>query len=829
MGLFPITGYAVNFGENIGIGSIPLDYDGYYITDNNGDISEGTSENFNVSVTGSESAPVVTLRDAVIKNTLYVPGGTKLILEGASYQGTEDKTVNTGIQVSSTSDAEVILHVTGDGSLPQYIDTNGIVDSTESNKKTLIDGGTLNITNKESTPITVDGPLEITGDAEINTDVHPDSKSSSSITAFGDLIISGNAIVEVNNPLNSGLSTAAESNGDIIIKGDDTPVAEGEHGHPYVNIKSNNTAIDSIHNITVSGSAEVSAEVSNGSCFRSFYGESINLGGKITAKASNVNPVISAGNINDFDEDGIIGEGDELRDTDVNVTGDLTINGGQVGILNTGSGDVSVENGNLTMQNISGYGIFTRNNQLITGDFVEPKDGINGGNILIKNSTVSFNNTIMGLYHNVNCQKGETSVTIQDSEVTLNTTAWSIYDKGPLTIENSMVECTTVDGYKSITATSLKLNYINDLYKMTAGANKESAEEIAKDDQFAHLTDNYVKIEAIEGVAAESVSLNTDNLALYTNKDPKQATLTANVLPEGTTDPITWTSSNTNIATVDSNGVVTAVGNGTATITVTVGNFSDTCEVTVSTYEEPVDPPDPGPSYPTIDTDPDIDIEDTENGSVTVDPEKPDYKDEVTITPQPDEGYEVDEVTVTDYHGKDVEVTDNGDGTYTFTQPWGTVTIEVTFKEKPVEPDPPTPVSEIFIDVDPDAWYIDAVQYAYDEGLMTGTSDNTFEPNIATTRGMIVSILHRLEGSPVANYLMDYDDVDQNAWYAEAVRWASSEGVVGGYGDGTFQPNKAITREEMASILFCIYSSISSCSTPCPLFNASMPLLRWAM
>ena len=113
-----------------------------------------------------------------------------------------------------------------------------------------------------------------------------------------------------------------------------------------------------------------------------------------------------------------------------------------------------------------------------------------------------------------------------------------------------------------------------------------------------------------------------------------------------------------------------------------------------------------------------------------------------------------------------------------------------------------TPVSDIFTDVAPDAWYIDAVQYAYDNGLMTGTSATMFEPNAASTRGMIVSILHRLEDSPVVNYLMTFDDVADGEWYAEAVRWAASENIVAGYSDAAFGPNDPITREQLAAILY---------------------------
>ena len=109
-------------------------------------------------------------------------------------------------------------------------------------------------------------------------------------------------------------------------------------------------------------------------------------------------------------------------------------------------------------------------------------------------------------------------------------------------------------------------------------------------------------------------------------------------------------------------------------------------------------------------------------------------------------------------------------------------------------------VSDLFIDVAPDAWYKDAVQYAYDHGLMTGVSDTEFAPEATTTRAMIVSILARLEGVESAQ-AAGFADVDDNDWYATAVNWAANVGVVNGYEDNTFRPNTAITREQLAAIL----------------------------
>ena len=107
-----------------------------------------------------------------------------------------------------------------------------------------------------------------------------------------------------------------------------------------------------------------------------------------------------------------------------------------------------------------------------------------------------------------------------------------------------------------------------------------------------------------------------------------------------------------------------------------------------------------------------------------------------------------------------------------------------------------------FEDVGTDAWYSDAVAYVYRNGLMSGTSGSAFSPDAAITRAQLVTILWRMAGSPQVNYLMDFDDVSQDAYYAEAVRWAASEGIAGGYGNGLFGSDDPITREQMAAILY---------------------------
>lgn len=118
-----------------------------------------------------------------------------------------------------------------------------------------------------------------------------------------------------------------------------------------------------------------------------------------------------------------------------------------------------------------------------------------------------------------------------------------------------------------------------------------------------------------------------------------------------------------------------------------------------------------------------------------------------------------------------------------------------------IDTDSHEPVELPFRDVPENAWYADAAAYVYKHGLMAGTSATTFAPENVTTRGQIVTILWRMAGSPQVNYLMDFSDVDPAAYYGEAIRWASAEGVAGGYGNGTFGPDDPITREQLAVML----------------------------
>ena len=112
------------------------------------------------------------------------------------------------------------------------------------------------------------------------------------------------------------------------------------------------------------------------------------------------------------------------------------------------------------------------------------------------------------------------------------------------------------------------------------------------------------------------------------------------------------------------------------------------------------------------------------------------------------------------------------------------------------------PLELPFRDVRPEEWFYADVRYVYEAGLMNGTAEGLFSPDLFTSRAMIVTVLWRLSGSPVVNYYMPFADVDQASWYAEAVRWAASCGIIAGYDNGNFGPNNPITREQLAAILY---------------------------
>lgn len=187
-----------------------------------------------------------------------------------------------------------------------------------------------------------------------------------------------------------------------------------------------------------------------------------------------------------------------------------------------------------------------------------------------------------------------------------------------------------------------------------------------------------------------------------------------------------------------------------------------------------------------------ISVKSGKNGSVSVSPESARKGDTVTVTVKPNEGYELDTLKILDQKGSKVKFTEKN-GKYTFVMPGSKVTVEATFVEKAAEP--------FFKDVSTKAYYYEAVKWAADKGITGGIGDNLFGPNQPCTRAQIVTFLHRAAGSPAAKSMSNFTDVPASAYYANAVAWAVENGITGGTGDGLFSPNATCTRAQAVTFL----------------------------
>ena len=216
-----------------------------------------------------------------------------------------------------------------------------------------------------------------------------------------------------------------------------------------------------------------------------------------------------------------------------------------------------------------------------------------------------------------------------------------------------------------------------------------------------------------------------------------------------------------------------------------VSNLIAVNDATVTLYAQWSLIPPPAPSTYAIDR------EVAGHGTIVVDPERASAGDTVTVTSQPDDGYGLFAIEVVDSAGNVVALTDNEDGTYTFEMPASSVTVKATFK-----------VILPFPDLDWSHWGYDDIALAYERGLMNGYGDGTFGADDVTTRGMAVTVIWRLAGSPQATSVMPFSDVGDGVWYTEAIRWAAEAGVANGYeGTDLFGPEDDLTREQIVTLL----------------------------
>lgn len=193
-----------------------------------------------------------------------------------------------------------------------------------------------------------------------------------------------------------------------------------------------------------------------------------------------------------------------------------------------------------------------------------------------------------------------------------------------------------------------------------------------------------------------------------------------------------------------------------------------------------------------------ISVDRVSGGRVTVQPGRADKGETVTITVYPNDGYELDELVVTDSRGNEIDLDARSATRFTFTMPSGKVTVEASFVREGGQPQVP---QTTFADVPASAWYYNAVEYVYENGLMSGVSGGRFAPNDTLTRAMLVQTLYAMEGRPAAASA-GFADVASGDWYASAVNWAAANGVVSGVSETGFGPNSALTREQLALILY---------------------------
>ena len=194
----------------------------------------------------------------------------------------------------------------------------------------------------------------------------------------------------------------------------------------------------------------------------------------------------------------------------------------------------------------------------------------------------------------------------------------------------------------------------------------------------------------------------------------------------------------------------------------------------------------------------------SENGTIGLSDRRAKAGETVQVLAIPDAGYQPDEIVVRDRFGNDVLTADCSTGIGTFTMPAASlqpVWVSATF-QKAAEQEAPNP-SALYSDLEQDAWYIPGINYVLYNDIMNGVTSTHFEPATTATRGMIVTLLYRLEGQPaLGSAHSQFRDVPNSAWFAPAITWATEQKLVEGYYNRTFGPDDPITREQLATILY---------------------------
>ena len=215
------------------------------------------------------------------------------------------------------------------------------------------------------------------------------------------------------------------------------------------------------------------------------------------------------------------------------------------------------------------------------------------------------------------------------------------------------------------------------------------------------------------------------------------------------------------------------------------GNYSGekTGTITVTAQDRPVPAPSGSVRY-------EVAVAKADHGAVSASAARAAAGDTVTLTVQPDSGYVLAALTVTDSQGREVKLTRLDGGKYSFTMPGSRVEVQAVF------------AGITFSDVPGGAYYEEAVRWAVEKGVTTGTTATTFRPSAPCTRAQLAAFLWRLAGEPESTRDLTFTDVRADAWCAKALRWAAEQGVVTGYADGSFRPDQTVTRIQAVAMLY---------------------------
>ena len=315
------------------------------------------------------------------------------------------------------------------------------------------------------------------------------------------------------------------------------------------------------------------------------------------------------------------------------------------------------------------------------------------------------------------------------------------------------------------------------------------------------IVDEYTRFVIFE---TKNVDFSLDSADSVTLKKGETSQLETTAIPYNSVKRMSYSSSDTNVAMVDDEGVITAIGAGTAQITVTELDSGKAKYVNVTvtdTEKKSSGGGGGGSSTYKVSVDKKYNSS-SSNGTISVSKGTANAGDTITVTVTPDEGYEVKDVIVKDKDGNVIEVTKNADGTYSFTQPKSAVTVDAEFTEIGSNPSGGDTEDWWFKDVPETTWYFAPIKEAYDAERMSGMSADFFEPETDITRGMFAYAIYRREGLPETDAANKFEDVKEGSYYETAIAWATENEIVAGYDDTHYGPDDAITREQLAAILW---------------------------